>query len=144
MPKTRIISKNASNKSSWALNFLQKSQYMNMSISFRSGARGHRRSPYMKYYNVVPWENRFPLGLNSAKNTDYIKMFMFLKTFSILPKIILRFVWFFFKISSMLPHNFSIIIIITPTFPQNFPKSQRSLKNKIICSFLINFQNANF
>ncbi len=27
----------------------------------------------LKYYNEMKWESRFTLGLNAAKNTDYIK-----------------------------------------------------------------------
>ncbi len=46
-----------------------------MSISPRSGARGFERLtlPYLKYYNVLKWERRFTLGVNDAKNTDYLK-----------------------------------------------------------------------
>ncbi len=57
----------------WALNFIQKSQRADMSIFHRSGGTGPRRLSYMKYFNVLQWESRFPFGLNSAKNTDYIK-----------------------------------------------------------------------
>ncbi len=28
---------------------------------------------YLKYYNVLQWESRFPLELNSTKNTNYVK-----------------------------------------------------------------------
>ncbi len=44
-----------------------------MSISPRSGARGLQRLICLKYYNALKWEMRFALGLNAAKNSDYIK-----------------------------------------------------------------------
>ncbi len=47
-----------------------------MSISPRppgSGAQELQRLTCLKYYNVLKWESRFTLGLNAAKNTDYIK-----------------------------------------------------------------------
>ncbi len=42
LPKLQIISENASNKSCWALNFVQKSHWVHMCISPRSGARGSK------------------------------------------------------------------------------------------------------
>ncbi len=42
-------------------------------ISTRSGARGDPKIDLFKYYNVLQWESRFTLGLNTAKNTDYMK-----------------------------------------------------------------------
>ncbi len=47
--KIRIISKKASNKSSWAFNFLRKSQGAHMSISHQRGARVLSRWPFSKY-----------------------------------------------------------------------------------------------
>ncbi len=44
-----------------------------MSISSRSGARGLERLPYLKYYDVLKWENRLTFRLNAAKNMDYMK-----------------------------------------------------------------------
>ncbi len=44
-----------------------------MSISPKSGARGLERLPYLKYYDVLKWENRLTLGINTAKSTDYMK-----------------------------------------------------------------------
>ncbi len=44
-----------------------------MSTSSRSGARGLKRLPSLKYYNVLKWEIKFTLGLNADKITDYIK-----------------------------------------------------------------------
>ncbi len=44
-----------------------------MSISPWSGARVLQRLLCSKYYNVLKRENRFTLGLNSAKITDYIE-----------------------------------------------------------------------
>ncbi len=44
-----------------------------MSILPRSGARRLQRLSSLKYYNTLKWENRFTLGLDTAKNTHYIK-----------------------------------------------------------------------
>ncbi len=43
-----------------------------MSISLQSGDRGLKRWLYLKY-NVLKRENRLSLGLNVAKNTNYMK-----------------------------------------------------------------------
>ncbi len=45
--------KKASNKSCWKLNFLQKSQWANMSIFSWSGVRGLEGLPCLKYYSVL-------------------------------------------------------------------------------------------
>ncbi len=29
--------------------------------------------PFLKYYNLLEWKSRFTLGLNTAKNIDYIE-----------------------------------------------------------------------
>ncbi len=34
---------------------------------------GLQRLPSSKYYNVPKWENRFTLGLDAAKNAQYIQ-----------------------------------------------------------------------
>ncbi len=41
----------------------------------KGGARGLQRFTFLKYYNAREWEStsRFTLGLNAAKNIDYIK-----------------------------------------------------------------------
>ncbi len=44
-----------------------------MSISPQSEARGLERLPFLKYYYVLKWESKFTLGLNTVKNTYYIK-----------------------------------------------------------------------
>ncbi len=44
-----------------------------MSISPQNGARGLEILPRLKYYNALKWENRLTLGLNTAKNTSYMK-----------------------------------------------------------------------
>ncbi len=45
-----------------------------MYIFLRSGATGLQKFPcFKKYYNVPKWENRFTLGLNATKITDYIE-----------------------------------------------------------------------
>ncbi len=62
-----IVSKNASNKNCLELNFLHKTQWNHMSLSSRSGARGLERLPWLKYYNVMKWESRFTLRLNTAQ-----------------------------------------------------------------------------
>ncbi len=51
--KLPIILKNASNKSCYALNFVQKSQRTHMSICPRSGARGLRGLQSLKYYTAI-------------------------------------------------------------------------------------------
>ncbi len=43
-----------------------------MSISHQSGARGLESLRCLKYY-VLKRINRLTLGLNAAKNTDYMK-----------------------------------------------------------------------
>ncbi len=52
LPKVRITSKKASNKSCSKLNFAQKSPRAYTSISPMSGARGLQRSVCLKSYNV--------------------------------------------------------------------------------------------
>ncbi len=54
----QIIFKKTSNKNCLELNFLQKTQWVHMSISSSSGARGLERLPFFKYYNVLEWESR--------------------------------------------------------------------------------------
>ncbi len=71
--KVRMILKNALNKNCSELNFLQKTQWTQISTSSRSGARGLHRLSFLKYYNVLESESRFTLGLKAAKNADYIK-----------------------------------------------------------------------
>ncbi len=73
--KKRIISKNASHKSCSELNFLQKTQWTHISIFPRSGARGAKHLPFLKYIDVLEWKSRFTLGLNAAKSTDCIEKF---------------------------------------------------------------------
>ncbi len=43
-----------------------------MSISSRSGARGLERT-WLKYYNIQKQQITLSLGLNAAKNTDYME-----------------------------------------------------------------------
>ncbi len=73
LPQLPILLKNASNKSCWALNFVQKSKWVHMSISPKRGVKDLQRLISFKCYKVLKWESRFTLGLNAAKNTDYIK-----------------------------------------------------------------------
>ncbi len=44
-----------------------------MSISPQSGARELERLIWLKYDNVLKWQNTFNLGLNTAKNTHHSK-----------------------------------------------------------------------
>ncbi len=74
LAKIHIASKKGSNKRCSELNFVQKSLGTYMSIPLpRSEARGHKRYPPLKYYNVEKWKNRFTLRLDAAENTHHIK-----------------------------------------------------------------------
>ncbi len=44
-----------------------------MSTFSKSGARDLQRLICLKYYNVLKLQSGFTLGLNAAKNIDYIK-----------------------------------------------------------------------
>ncbi len=44
-----------------------------MSSSSRSGARGLERLILLKYYNAPKWQIIFTLGLNAAKNNDFME-----------------------------------------------------------------------
>ncbi len=44
-----------------------------MSICLRSGARASKDLSILKYYNALKLERTFNLGLNTAKNTNYIE-----------------------------------------------------------------------
>ncbi len=82
MPKIRIISKNASNKSCWALNWVQKCQGAYVYLS-QEGSKVFQELPFLKYYNVSKWESRFTLELNAAKNKHYIQKCFKLKLWSL-------------------------------------------------------------
>ncbi len=69
--------KYASNKSCSELNFVPKSSQAHMCIPPQSGARELQRSVCLKSYNVQKWGKRFTLGLNTAKNTHYVKTIFF-------------------------------------------------------------------
>ncbi len=71
--KILTISNNAPNKSRWALNSIQKSQRVHMSTTLQSGAKELRRLIRFKYYIVREWKSRFNLGLDTAKNTHYMR-----------------------------------------------------------------------
>ncbi len=73
LPKLQTALKKASNKSWWKLNLLQKTQWARTFIFPRNGASELHRLPRFKYYNVLKQENRFILGLDTAKITDYIE-----------------------------------------------------------------------
>ncbi len=75
LTKIRIISRNASNKSHWTLNFVQENQWAHISTSLRSVAGRFRRFQSLKYYNVLIWESRFSLWLGAAESTHYIKKY---------------------------------------------------------------------
>ncbi len=71
LPKISIVSKKASNKNCSELNLVQKSPWVNMSISPWSGARAFERLACSKY--VRKRQITFYLWLNVAKNTHRIK-----------------------------------------------------------------------
>ncbi len=73
-PKRHIMSKNDSNKSWFGFNLVQISQQAHMSISPWMEAIGLQRLSSLKY-NMQKGEKRFALGLNTAKNTHYVKNF---------------------------------------------------------------------
>ncbi len=50
-----------------------------MSISLRVGARRLQKLPSLKYYNVLKWESKFTLRLNSAQNKHYFKKMLQIK-----------------------------------------------------------------
>ncbi len=51
-----------------------------MSISRRSGVKGAPKIDMFEvYYNVLKWKCRFTLGLNAAKNTEFIKKMLHIK-----------------------------------------------------------------
>ncbi len=52
---------------------MQKSQWAHMSISPLEGSWVLQRWPLLKYLNAQERKSRFTLGLDAAKNTDYIK-----------------------------------------------------------------------
>ncbi len=72
LPKIRVISKKASNKSCLELNFVQNSASTYV-YPLWSEARGLERLIRLKYYFVLKLKNTFNLGHNTAKNTRQIK-----------------------------------------------------------------------
>ncbi len=73
LPKIRLISKNASNKSCWVLNSVQKSLWAHMSISPRVELGALKITIF---WNIIMLKNRgsrFTLRPDSAKNTHYIQ-----------------------------------------------------------------------
>ncbi len=46
---------------------------MHISISPRSGAKGFKHLPFLN--DAIEWENRFTLGRNVSKSTDYIEKY---------------------------------------------------------------------
>ncbi len=73
LPKIRITSEKASNKSCSEFNFVQKSPRTHMSISHHSGARVPERLIQLKYEIILKRENTFTLGLIAAKNMRHIR-----------------------------------------------------------------------
>ncbi len=68
LPKLLIVLKNVSNESCPELNFLQKTQWKQIFISQRSGAR--MRQTFVMYWN---WKVRCFLGLKASKIIDCIE-----------------------------------------------------------------------
>ncbi len=83
LQKITIISKISSNKNCSELNFLKETQWTCVSISPRCGAGRLQRLPLLKYYDVLEWESRFALQLNTKKSTDYIIKYFKQKLFKI-------------------------------------------------------------
>ncbi len=54
-----------------------------MFISSKSRVSGLQRLPRFKYYNVLKWESRLNLEVDTAKNTDYIEKHFKQKLFRI-------------------------------------------------------------
>ncbi len=75
--KIYVISENVLNKSCWALNFLKKSQWVHMSISPRreAGGGGSKDCHFRNTKMYKKRQSRFISGLNTAKNTYFIKNF---------------------------------------------------------------------
>ncbi len=73
LPKIRIISKNISNKSCWALNSIRESQWAHLSYLLQSRAWASKDCHLLKHYNVQKLGSRFTLWLDAAKNTQYIQ-----------------------------------------------------------------------
>ncbi len=73
LPKIRIASKKASNKSCSELNFVQKSPQAHLAIFLQSGARGLERLIWLKYNTLMKRQNTFDLVLNAAKSTHHIQ-----------------------------------------------------------------------
>ncbi len=65
--------KSASNKSCPEVKFRQKAQWAHVCISPKSGAKELWRLICLIYIDVLKWEIRFFLGLNTGENTYYIR-----------------------------------------------------------------------
>ncbi len=105
-----------------------------MSIFLRSGAKWLERLMWLKYYNVQKWQITFTLGLNAAKNTNYLKNTSrksCLKKFVNSPKVIRKF-------PEIRKNNINIsppprlINIISPKILFLFKKSILSHKNHFL------------
>ncbi len=72
MQKILIILKNASNESCAELNFLRKTS-ASISLSTPGMELVSKDLPFLKYYNALEWGSKFTIGLNTAKNIDYIE-----------------------------------------------------------------------
>ncbi len=72
--KVPITSKNASNKSCPKLNFQWKTHWMHISISSRSGARGHQTFAIFKWRDRV--EKQIHFRTERFKSTDYIEKYL--------------------------------------------------------------------
>ncbi len=46
---------------------------MSISVFLLMELDGSEDLPFFKYYNTVDWKSRFALGVNAAKNTNYIE-----------------------------------------------------------------------
>ncbi len=71
--KILILWKKGLSKNFLELNCPQKNHWAHVSIFPRSGATRLERLIWLKYYNVQKRQIIFTLGLNAAKNTDFMK-----------------------------------------------------------------------
>ncbi len=71
--KIPLIWKKDSSKSCLELSSLQENWWAHMSITHWNGVTGLIRFIWLKYYNEQKWQIIFTLGLNAAKNNDYME-----------------------------------------------------------------------
>ncbi len=55
------------------MKFLTRTSGTHNSTFPKSGSRGFRILLFLKYYNALEWKSKSSVGLNAAKNTDFMK-----------------------------------------------------------------------